>query len=1537
MSGKSRKKIGKIILWIVASFIVLDLTIVGLLFVPAIQTFAVNKVTAALSKQWGSEISIKDIHITPTLKLVAHDFRIRDYKANDMIYVGTVKGRLRNFNLSPLKLNFKNVDLDHANVVIRKYKGDEDVNIALWAKNFPPKENPEPFLLTAKHLLLSNSRVAIVNDEHRKVFDTRNHPDIDYDFLEFKNLNMDADEFRIYSKDITTIAAQFNHLAFNQYGGFSLTDGQADFYICDTAMVFDKMHFVTPNSVLNMDLHFNYAAWDKLGEFIDSVRISANIRPTTVCMQDVAGFAPEIKGMNETFKIKADKFDGTVNDFKLRNLHADWGLNNHLNGNLSIKNVTDFMNSDIDLQLDSSTVNIPELANFTLPGGKKIPINHTLSKFGNTGITCSFKGTPSFFDAEIDAVSALGTIFANLNTTPENGKMIVTGSVASPNLNLAKITGENKLLGIADIFISVDGKLKASSIEDMDFNTLTAHVTGDLLRFDLNGYRLSNTEFEGDFKNNLLNATLSSDDPNLQCDVIAQLDVSSSLPALQGNITLENLNAGAIALKMHPVDSAHAEGFDKIIYGIQQNPHLHIAFDNFNIAFRGNNLENINGYASCDNIKIRNNEDSLSNDRLRLTAINNDNFHKYILSSGIANATLETNYDLPVLIDSLLCFANTYLPALIKHPQTNSISKDNIGENGYVKAHLTTYRTRNIIKFFVPNLYIAPNAKVDIDIASNHVNDKIEADIPFIGLLNTLSVHNLKLRSSTQNDSLRLDLSAHCDSVVLIQENSNIPFRNIALQSSALNNIVQYKLNWTDVFNTQSDSYSQLAGNIDFSNSMDIAVRIRNSKLFINDYGWHFNEQNIIHIKDKAIRVDNLVFYHDDSHITVDGTYASNSRERLNVKVEKINMSIANSLLGDLSMDGDVSADINVICPKNKTVVFGKALINDFVFNQEPIGDFFAIAGLDTVGKVGFTGGIFKNTIADANSKLSEFNINSIKNKEDIIVQLNGEYASDRKDLAIHTHFDSLNAGFLSSFLSGFSDRFSGIASGDLSFYSSAKQSYLEGTVRANDIYMGIAPLGTYYNVKDQDIRFNSEGIFFDNMKITDRDDNVAYMSGSIKHNLFQDMKIGLNIHTDRFLVLNTPRDVTALFYGDGYASGDVSIIGDENYIAFKGPNLKTLPGSHIALQVTSSNSAIQSSTIHFNPKPVQKGSLTDDILSVNEETKLDFDFTFNVSKETELELFLESIGGTMNARAEGKFQLTYNDNEDVNLYGNLNIHSGDFKISLFNVINSRFNLVPGGRILFDGPLENMLVNVSAFKSAKTSLSDIIPQESSIGSTVNVNAYLHLNGYLMQRLEPTFSFELPHSSEELNNLFFTAIDTANKENLTKQFAYFMVTNNFMPSNITTGERYGASGINMFRNIVNNMLGNLLSSKNISLGLTYNQESQTATEYGVTGSANLLNNRMTMETSIGYYDKKTGSDASNMYGDLTVEYSINPQGTWKVKAYTYLGQHDEDYYLHNNQFNYTAGVALAFKQEFNSKRKRHKTSKKKNHESTAKQQ
>ena len=659
--------------------------------------------------------------------------------------------------------------------------------------------------------------------------------------------------------------------------------------------------------------------------------------------------------------------------------------------------------------------------------------------------------------------------------------------------------------------------------------------------------------------------------------------------------------------------------------------------------------------------------------------------------------------------------------------------------------------------------------------------------------------------------------------------------------------------------------------------------------------------------------------------MAVNGDYDSKDSSRLRMAAKNVDLSLINPLLNGLSFGGSLSADLNLMNRHNRRLIFGKLITDELNMNETRLGDLFLMAGINNENIIRFSGGLFNSRETHLNYEyLNQFSIRDFQNEHSIIANLSGSY--ENKTFLATAEFDTLQADFLEPFLSGFSDLLTGTASGKLTFHASPEESFLDGTVHVLDAQMGIAALGTQYHVVNQDILFNRRGITFDNMQLSDKDGNTATLTGEIRHKMFKDMQIGLNIHTDRILAINTPRTINAVFYGTGYVKGDVAISGSGNALYFKGPDIQTLSGSKIYLHVSSTNSASEADYIHFVAR--NDSTLTLEMTEPKSSTNLNFDFTFNVSKDADVVILLDAIGGTITARADGRFQLVYQSNSELNLYGNLLMHSGNIKISLFDVVNSNFKLVSGGTINFDGPLDNMTVNLSAYKTSKTSLSNILPSEYLISGSADVNSYIYLRGPLMRRIEPTFGFELPNSSEEVRNLFYTAIDTQNTENMTKQFAYFMVTNSFMPENMFAQNTTGIPGMNMLSNMVNNMLSNVIDSKRGGFGITYNQGTETSSaEYGLKANANLFNERVLMSTSIGYYDDKSVSNAyRNIYGNIAVEYLINPAGTWRVKVYTRIGDRDENfYYLDEGYNNYVAGVALMYNQDFDF-RKRNKTKK-----------
>jgi len=1535
--GKSGIKIAlKIVAWIVSVLLALDLLLVGLLFVPSIQTFVVHKVTDALNQKFNMGISIKSVHITPTLKLVANEVAIKDHHHENMIYSRVVKGRLRKIKTKPITLGLGDVVFDDFDMVLRTYVGEDTINISKWADAFESDQPMKIFKMTSNTVDVNHGRFVLINDNDRVVFDTTGHPGIDYAFLELADINIKAKDFLLVNDDI---AMKINKLSFDQYGGFHLNNLSADFRISDTTLTLNNMRLKTDQSDLDMDLCFLYDYWTTYAEFLDSVYITSIIRPSTLSMVDVAGWASNIRGMDEVFQIEKGSFEGVVNDFNIQNIAAGWRGRNLVQGDIAIRNVTDFLHAGFDVDLDSSYVFLPDLSSFTLPRGNTIPKIPFLKRVEYAVLDGTFQGTIDDFDTHLWANTALGSVTTNISTTSASGKLAIKGDVSTADLRIAKLLNMSSgLLSSCALTASFDGEAASTGYSAENLKTLNAHLSGHVNRLTLLGYPLRDILLEGDYKKGFYNATVKANDPNLQCEAVAQLDNTQSTPFLQGNINQLRLGGGDIGRMIPPVDSAKAKGLEKLIVMLQRDPSMSLNIEQFQIATHGTNLDNVNGFIACDKFKIKYKEDSIVNDRLRLTAINYHQFHKYILSSNIANAMVESNYPILTVADSLQNMAHNLFPSLV--PTSNRINAHKAQRNGesnpaaYIKLNLSTYHTRTLTKLLTPDMFIAPNSTIILDVRSDHESDRVEVDLPLFVLRNKFRLHNFHMDGST-SDAKTLALNLSGDSILVHVGQGKLLFDQVDLKASSSNDIVHYNLSWHNAFNSEGN-ISSLQGLANLTRPEDIVIQLQPSKIFLKDYECHFNEKNAIHIMPHSYLFDNLTFSTQNSSVTLNGTYDTKDSSKLSMAAKNLDISLVNPLLSGISFGGSLSADLNLANRKGTRLIYGKAITDELVVNDARLGDLFLIAGINNDNNIRFSGGLFNSDKSHFDYEyLLNYSIRDFQAEDRKIADVRGSFSN--KIFDVKMDFDTLQAGFLEPFLSAFSDELSGTASGSLRFHAAPDSSYLDGKVHVLNAEMGIAALGTHYFIEDQDIIFNKEGISFQNMEFMDKDRNKGMLSGEIRHNLFKDMQIDLQVNTDRLMVLNAQRSTNAFFYGIGYVQGAVHIFNSNNELSFIGPNLTTLKGSKIVLQVSSTNSASETNLIHFQTRKEESSDMDEGEESSSMD--LNFDFTFDVTRDADIVLILESINGTMNARADGRFRLTYN-HDDLNLYGNLFLHSGDFKLSLYNVVNPKFTMVPGGSISFDGPLENMTTDLSAYKTSKASLANIVPAEDLSGNT-EVKAIINLRGQLMRKIEPTFSFELPNASNDVRNSFYTSIDTQNTENMTKQFAYFIVTNSFMPENMFGGNITisGLTGFGLLSTMVNNVLSNVIDSQKASFGITYNQATETSSaEYGLKANANFLNDRMTMSTSIGYYDDRTAAAAyNNIYGDISVEYNINKSGTWRVKAYTYIGNRDNNYYLYETSYNYTAGVALAYKQDFdriatrkkNKERKTNKNNKREN--------
>lgn len=1508
------------LLWVIGIFIALDLAIVGLFFVPSVQNYVISKVTGLISEKWGAEIGVSRIYVTPTLRIAADDFVIKDLHNQPMIYVKHVKGRFKKLKTKPFTLSFFSVTATEADVTLVTYEGDTMVNISAWAKKISkPKKNPKDFILRMDNIRLVNSRFSIANQNKQQKTPYIEGQEFDPGFFEMRHIDFRANKFQVYNDDISALIRQ---IGYDQYFGFHLIKGSGDFQINSHMLRFDDCKLQTENSDLDLDLRFDYGIWKNLGKFLDSVNITATVRPSDFCLTDASCYAAAIRGMDDTLHFQG-LVSGCVNNLKLIDFDCHYKNSTYFTGDFALKDITDFKHAIWNLDFRESYFNMNELADFSLPQGKKLPLPAIAKRLGYAKLNGKLAGYVPAIDAKLNIATGIGNINTDLSSKDHGEQVSFGGKLYSNNFNLGRLINSSKYLGQVHFNMELEGT--SDDPQDLpDFqNSLLAKLRGNISRIDLFGYPAADINLSGRYQDKKCYAHVNSDDPKLDFIFNGLVDFSLLEPNFQTDLSLQSVKLSEIASYYTPIDSADAQGFDRLIYFAQRHPNVEVKLDSLSANILGTTLEKLNGYIGLDGLQIYNEKHPFVNNRLRFTAINTAaGLHKYILSSDIVNATLNTNYEYKDIKDSLLNVAYRYIPNLLPQREEYGRKNKSYVENGdadrYFNFSVETFDTEPLFYIFLPELYVADHSSINLQLDGLAQQDKINILIPQTTYKGRFNLSNFLLNASS-NKEKHLMVNMSSDSITLSnQKGAILSLHQLLFNAEVFQSAIDFQLSWKN--NTDSSSQnSHLNGNFDAHDKSNMIGRITDSQILLNGSYFKFNNHNAITIQKKRIVVENLVFSDNKSSIKVNGAYSKFPDDHLMVTINNFDISAINDFLDGISFGGNLSANADITMRDDNRFIMGKLLASDFSLNHTTLGNVFLTAGIGDNGSLGFSGGIFRREQAISSTIINEYTIKNYQTEQNKLANINGYYLSRIKRFVAKANIGSLDLGFLGPFLSSFSDNITGNASGELSFIASPDSSFINGKAHVNTMTMGIKALGAIYNIENQDINFDKKGIIFENILLKDKDNNTAILNGHVYHKLFKNIKIDLNISTQRILALNLPRNTNSSFYGNGYVSGDVQIFGDEKILNFYSGNLTTLKGSSVVFPITSSQSVSENSSIRF--KTIVQDSVIVASTDKNQ-MKLNFDFIFNVTPETEVQVDVFSIGGTMRANTSGPLHLVYNDADGINIFGTLEVMSGDFLLSLENIINTKLKIVPGGQVIFNGPVADFVVHTSAYYTARTNLSNILSSEEGIGSSrTTVNAYIHLNGQLMKYPSLDFSFEMPNVNTEISKSVFMAIDTSNPQNRSKQFFIFLLTNQFMPDNASSADisnSMESGGIGIVTNMVNNFLSKQM--KHGGIGIVYNNgNQQTAREYGLNANVQFLNDRMIFETNIGYYDNSRFSNGKsgieNFYGDFSLEYLITQKGNWRVKVYNFNDQYNIDSY----QKIPGVGLALMYKQDFNNRK------------------
>jgi hypothetical protein len=1450
------KKIGKIVAFVLLGFVLLFFSLKIAIKSPKVQTWAVNLVGTYLSNELDCKVSVGAVDIKFFKTIQLDEVYFADQKKDTVIFAPELNVTFSAFSIPKQRIIISEVELNRARIGLVRYANPRSFNIDFIIDYFSSSEKKKT-KSKKWDLKIEDVRLTdnIISYRDLKYNDATSC--INWDDAYFTNVNLHVTDI-IPDTNQTTL--NIRQLSLKEKSGFVLNSFATKVTISDSIIDLKSLAAKTPNSDILCDFNMKYNSMEDFEDFINKVNCKGQIYDSKVSFKDLKYFSSELKDVDEAVYVSGT-YKGTVSKFKTKNLVLKFTDDLYFRGNVAMTGLPDMESTSMFIEATDLCLNkkdVESLPQYPFDLKKNIVLPNNIALLGKVHYSGSFEGYFYDFVSRGNITTDIGNINTDINfkVEKEDKNTAYTGDVGLDNFNVGKFWKLDPEVGAATLNVKVKG-------HGLEIKNVVANIEGKVDKLHLHGYNYSNISLNGQFAKKLFNGEFIVADPNLDMDFQGDVDFSGKLPEMHFNSTVRTAMLSKLKL-------------------IDRDLSANVTTD-ISINLVGDNIENTQGTISIEDLQYSENDKSINIAQIDVESIIND---KRILkiNSDAFNCLLTGKFNLDKVIPASKVVFSNYIPT----NTTMQISRD-VPQKLNFKIDLNS--VQSILDVFYPALKIADNTSISGNLNSEVFELSLDAKSKYVAYEN-ISLHNFLLSGEVANENFQLQTSL--DSVYVDDE--------LLIGEVDLKGITGFD---TASIHVELSGEEKKINNADFRFDTKIlptgytTLKVIPDHLVMNGSTWFLNNENYLLIDSTGVLFSKFDFNSEDQFVGISGILSQDTTAKIKVKFENFETGNLNDILKiyDAQISGLANGEAEIASLLKKPLIDANLSIQQLCWFSDTLGDANIITEFDGNDNVvairgDLTHGGDKNFLINGKYYLKE--------KEDEL------------DFTIKVKKTRLQS--FSHYAQDVFSNLSGIASGELKLVGTINKPSLTGNLTLQKVNLTLDYLKTTYNLNTELELLNNK-ILFRDVTINDIKGNQAKLNGAIAHNYLKDWNFDLEFKANNIQVLNTTASDNDVYYGEAYASGSTVIKGPVDNLIFN-IGLKSEKGTKIYIPLSNPEEISKTGFVTFVDQ-------SNNIANSLKQDSVDFsgmtiDMSLEATTDAIISLVFDSkIGDVIEGTGKGNLRMTVTPTEDLKMYGNYELESGKYLFTMQNVLNKNFYLERGGYIRWNGDPYDANINISALYKPKVSLFDLF-QDSTFKKNVPVTLKLNLTDKLFN---PNISFDIsvqnvdPTVETQIKRLINT------EEEKYRQAISLIVAKRFTtPSDLS--DRGGVSsgaivGSNAYE-LLTNQLSNWASqiSDQFDVNVSYNPGDQVTNDQIEVGvQTSIFNNRILIDVSGGTANTPTkGQNTTNIVGDFNVEYMASKDGRFKLKAFN---RSNNNTLINNINSNYTQGVGVFYRQEFNS--------------------
>jgi hypothetical protein len=1478
-------------LFAATSFVIISAFLV--LQMPPVQNWLASRFLKDFTKVVGFPTSAKGFRMLWFDRLELTGVNIYDLEGNRMI---GAKQILINFKLLQLldarDINIDGVFVDSAHVYLTNINdGDtaRDLNINVFIDRINKGYAGGGGGGTGKAPRI-NIGEAFLN-ESQFTYNNQDADTVQYGF-DYQHFSLAVDEGQLRSFVVLGDTTEFfvrTLIAQDLKSKFTVKQLSTFFRLSQTGMEFTGLDLQAGDSRISDTVIFRYNGHRELNDFVDKVKIHATLRNTIIHPKDLDLFAPGVHRVKQPLNLSG-VFNGRVSNFKFTKMSIGLG-NTELYGSLDMEGLPNFNETFINLNVKNSRLDPEDIA-FVFNDA-------TLQRIKPLGILAmhgQFLGYPNDFVANGSFVSKLGSIKSDINFKINEKNIdysIYKGRLALTGFDMGRYLNDTTQFQK----VTLDGKISGMGLTQSTADFL---LNGRITSIGIRGYNYTNIRTDARFATGLFRGLVQINDPNLEMLARGSID-------LRDNRNEIKILAQLDTAYLHRLKLARDSIF------------LHA---NVDANIQGLTLDSLRGTANVNDLHVIYKNQNMKLDHVQLDAQRQGGQRQFKVSSTLLDVDASGSYnfsdislDIQTLIREIILNLGNDKVKIAEYYRQKTLKP----KSYEARIAVNLKNIKPITSLLGLDMKLSPNTRFDGRFTSGRTtifNIYSEFDsLQYEG--KTFLKSNIELTVSKISDSTSVlsMITVNSEKQIL---NPNLSTRNLLAEAIWNRNHIDFSL---DADHDGQTNYARLKGGINFLRDSTVIV-MNPSQLQLLERKWSFAPDNYVALNGTDWTFHNLALVNLDQSIQLDGKISSDPSKTVSLNIDNLNMSIFNVLTAQ-KFAGVADAEFDISNYYKKPLIQNSINITDLTINDFLIGNLTGENRWDTLE--------------------NKLNINLfVERMSNRIIHLAGDYSPTRKDnpLNLTAMLDKANLKIAEPFLIDIFSNIGGTVSGKFGITGELDNPQIRGEGKVADGQIMINYLKTLYRFTGT-IGLTPNSIYFKHIELQDNLRNKATLQGEITHVGFNSMAIEMRADFANFQVLNTSSRDNSLFYGQAYASGDVTFRGPLSNMNIAS-TARTEKNTHVYIPLSGSASVDKKefiSLVNFNDTTLTK-KIEKDLQNKINLTGLTFDLNLDVTPDAYCEIIFDlKAGDIIQGRGNGDLRLQIDTKGDFTMFGPFQFTEGKYNFTMYNIINKDFVIDKGSRITWYGDPYRARVDINATYNQMASFAPLVlaidplikvNQAPQLQRRYPVKVLVKLEGAM---LAPDISFDITardlpksvpipdHPAVNLDFQFTAFKNKLDEQELNRQVFSLIVLRKFSPpESLSTSGSVVSSLSELFSNQLSNWMSHVDEDLTIDLDLG-SMDEESFNTFQLRLSYTFLNGRLRV-TGDGTYNNSTTvvtangtqQNPSSLAGDWTVDYSLTPDGKLRVKMYSRTSVNPILSSV-NNQNTITTGASLIHTQSF----------------------